>query len=143
MTPWQAIEAWFERVWNRGDAGHIDVGLAPDAVLTGLAAETIRGPTDFRAFYAQINAAFDGIATRLGDFIETGNRFAGFVHVTATHRASRKKVAFDSFFIGAVKDGKIVSAHNLTDFLTVMVETGALPADALDSALAGKPIRFS
>ena len=42
------IEAWFERVWNKGEANYIDEALCESCHLTGLAADTIKSQADKR-----------------------------------------------------------------------------------------------
>ena len=135
MSAVQFMEEWFEEVWNKGDASHIDRCLADTCDINGLAATKICCPADFHQFHQAIIGGFANLHCTVLRAIESGDEVAGYVKVTATHRQTRRPVEFHTSFIATVKDGKLCDVQNTVDFLDVLIQVGAVPSDIMDKTL--------
>ena len=82
------VRRWFEEVWNQGREQTIDELMAPDAVTHGLtdAAQTHRGPTAFKPFWAQLRGAFPDIHFTIDDVVSERDMVAARWTATMTHR---------------------------------------------------------
>ena len=138
-TASEIVREWFDRVWNKREAEFIDVALTECCELTGLTPQPIRSPADFHQFHQMMNDLFEGIRVEIDHIIESGDSCSGVVTVTATHRPTGRPVQFQSSFFGRIEKGKICHATNLTDYLSVLVQIGALPPDTAEKGLAGEP----
>ncbi|MET0062501.1 MAG: ester cyclase [Candidatus Thiodiazotropha endolucinida] len=136
--PSEIVREWFDRVWNNGEAEFIDVGLAECCELTGLTPQPIQSRSDFHQFHQMMNNLFEDIHVEIDHIMESGDSCSGVVTVTGTHRQSGRAIQFQSSFFGRIEEGKICHAINLTDYLSVLVQIGALPADAVEKGLAGE-----
>jgi len=85
------LRRWFEEVWNQGRGQTIDELMAPDAVARGLAdaAQTHRGPTAFKPFWAQLRDAFPDIHVTIHDVESEGDKVAARWTATMTHARRR------------------------------------------------------
>lgn len=135
MSPKQLILDWFELVWNQGNADFIDQHLAPKCYITGLDDDTIRTPEEFHVFHAKMNGLFRELEMTVEEVIEQGGTAAGVVSVSAVHRGTGNPVSFDSHFFAVVEGDQIVEARNQTDFLSVMVQIGAMHPAEINAAL--------
>lgn len=132
----QLIRRWFEEVWNKGRAEAIDEMIGDDCVVHGLADATgnpVRGPDEYRAFYAQFRQAFPDIVVTVEDTIAEGDLVAARCSVRGKHggdglgiAATQSPVEFTGITIVRWKDGKIVEAWNNFDFMTMYRQVGAL-----------------
>ncbi len=132
------VRQWFERVWNSGEANFIDEGLCAECELTGLDAETIKSPEDFHRFHQMLNSLFQDIHIVIDHLTEDGDTFAGVVTVNATHKPTDKPINFKSSFFGTSKEGQIHKVTNLVDYLSVLIQIGALPSDVIARGLTGE-----
>lgn len=132
----QLIRRWFEEVWNKGRAEAIDEMIADDCVVQGLAdaaGNPVRGPDEYRAFYAQFRQAFPDIIVTVEDTIAEGDLVAARCSVRGKHggdglgiAATQSPVEFTGITIVRWKNGKIVEAWNNFDFMTMYRQVGAL-----------------
>ena len=132
------IRKWFDRVWNNGDASYIDEGLCESCEVTGLVAESIRSPADFREFHKMLNSVLGDIHIVPEHLTDDGDTFAGVVLAKGTHKATGKPVSFKSSFFGTILNGKIHTVTNLVDYLSVLIQLGALPSDVVEKVLLGE-----
>ncbi len=131
----ELMQRWFEEVWNKGREDAIDEMLAAECHMEDLEETTLRCPEDFKRFHRKILDAMDTIRITLDHVIESGGEVAGIFTVNARHKATGKDVKFKSSFFGVIEKGKIVKAWNATDFLSLLIQTGALPKDCIDLGL--------
>ena len=131
------LTRWFDEVWNRGNAEAIDELLAPDATLHGLAPGDLIGPEAFRAFHASFTATFSDIEVSIERTVEEGERVSAWCSVTATHRDSGRAVTFSGSVLGSIQDGKLQEGWNSWDFLSLLVQLGAVDAEAVAPLLGG------
>src|SRR6516165_4124621 len=90
------VRRWFEEVWNQGREQTIDELMAPEAVAHGLAdaAQTHRGTTAFKSFWAQLRGAFSDIHFTIDDVVSEGDMVAARWTATTTHRGEYLGVAY-------------------------------------------------
>ncbi len=136
MNAVQFMEEWFEQVWNKGDASHIDRCMADSCSINGLTEAAICCPADFHQFHQAINGGFADLNCTVLRAIESGEDVAGFVKVNATHRKSGKPVEFHTSFIATVRDGKLYEVENTVNFLDALIQVGAVPSDVMETTLA-------
>ncbi len=129
------VEEWFEQVWNRNNASHIDKYLADDCDVCGLDGTEICCPADFHRFHQSINQGFADIRCEVEWAIEAEDEVAGIAKVNAIHRKTGKPVEFHTSFIGSVKDGKFRKIRNTVNFLDAMIQIDAVPPDLMEKAL--------
>jgi hypothetical protein len=132
----ETIRIWFQRVWTDRDATGIDEMFVPEGHgVVGLAKAAI-GPKEFRGFWDMITAALRDTKVVLDHIAVTGqdSLFLGRLMGTSVRGGTSVEVRFAGHAV--VKEGKIVDATNVVDFLSLMQQLGAAAADALPKALA-------
>lgn len=132
----QLIRRWFEEVWNKGRAEAIDEMIADDCVVHGLDDATgnpVRGPAEYRAFYAQFREAFPNIVVTVEDTIAEGDLVAARCSVRAKHEgdslgiaATKSPVEFTGMTIVRVRDGKLIEGWNNFDFMALYRQIGLI-----------------
>ena len=140
MTPTEVTHEWFEEVWNKLDESAIDRLLAEPCEIIGLAETTICDREAMRGFFKQMTGALEGIHITVGQTVESGNTVAVFFNVTATHRVTGNPFVQKNACIAVVENGQIVSADNVIDFLSLFIQTGILPADAIQQGLSSNQV---
>jgi len=128
------IQTFFDRVWRDGDTSFIDELIAPDCLIHGLHIE--HGTASFKAFHKAFSAAFEDIRVTVDEEIIDGDRASMRCTVRMRQRATGKAVTFMGGGMHRFKDGRIVEAYNMWDFLGMLGQVGAVRADALAAALA-------
>jgi steroid delta-isomerase-like uncharacterized protein len=126
------VRRWFEEVWNQGREQTIDELMAPEAVAHGLAdaAQTHRGTTAFKSFWAQLRGAFSDIHFTIDDVVSEGDMVAARWTATTTHRGEYLGVAYaeaanpDGMVFVRIGGGKIQEGWNNWDQHTVTRELG-------------------
>ena len=131
---------WFERVWNNCDAEYIDTALAQSCELTGLTPEPIKSPADFHQFHEMLNSVFRDIHVDIDHLLENDDICSGVVSVRAVHRSTDKLVHLKSSFFSTFRDGQIYKVTNLVDYLSVLIQVGAIPPDIIEKGFAGETV---
>jgi hypothetical protein len=126
---------WFEEVWNRGNEAVIDEMLARNAIGHGLGPEDTVGPEPFRAFYRLFREAFASIHITLDNVLESGGEVAyrGRARVTVKGTGETHELAGAGFL--RYEGGQCVEGWNYWDFLSLLVQMRAVPADAVQATL--------
>ena len=126
------VRRWFEEVWNNGRAEVIDEMLGPDSVHRGLGL-VVRGPDEFKPFYAKFRDAFPDLQIRVEDVIAEGDTVACRWTATGTHLgaglgfpATGKQVEFIGMGLVRIADGKLVEGWNSFDQLGMMQQLGVV-----------------
>ena len=132
------VREWFERVWNNGDASYIDKAICSECELTGLDSETIKSPADFHRFHQMLTSLFSDMTIVINHLIDAGDTFAGVVTVNGTRIATDRPVSFRSSCFGTLREGQIYHVTNLVDYLSVLIQVGALPSEVIAQGLAGE-----
>jgi len=128
---------WFEEVWNQGSDEAVDRLLANPCRSRGLGPE-ITNPEQFRAFRKGIFDSMCDLKVEVLEAVENGDWVFGRFVVKAVHRASGKPIVFHGASNARFADGKFVEGNDVIDFLSVLIQVGALPEDVLPRALGGE-----
>jgi len=124
-----ALQHWFEEVWNKQNAAAIDELWVPEKTVHGLTAEygkQVKSKSQFKDFHKQFCSAFPDIPIAIEDLLTERDKTALRVLVTGTHTGpgfpavpKGKRVSFQGICIGRVKNGKIIESWNNFDFMTM------------------------
>ena len=139
MTNSELVQRWFENLWNRGIESTIDEILAPDAVVHGLGEADIQGRAGFHEFYRVFRAAFPAVTVTVEQVLESGDYATCRAHVEVMSADGRGPFSFDGSCVVRIPDGLVEEGWNYFDFLTLLTEMGAVPRDAMATALAAAP----
>ena len=134
----QLVRRWFEEVWNKGRADAIDEMFDQNGIAHGLAddpSNPIKGPRGFRPFHETFRQAFPNMIIDVEDLVAEGDRVAARCAVRGKHEgefmgraATQSPVEFTGITIVRIKNGKIVEAWNIFDFMTMHRQVGLLAA---------------
>ena len=125
-----------QEVINTGALERADQVIAPDYVEhLPLPPGTPPGLAGFRQFWTAFLAAFPDLRYTVEDLVAEGDRVAGRVTVTGTHRgafmglpATGKRATWTEIHIGRFAHGKLVEHWANLDQLGLLQQLGALPA---------------
>jgi steroid delta-isomerase-like uncharacterized protein len=133
MTPDQAMQTWFDEVWNQGREEAIDRMMTDDTVAHGLPGGPSQGPQAFRSVFTLFRAAFPDIRIVVERTVTEGDMCAAYCRVTGTHTgdslgfpATGQRVDFHGVTMARFKDGAIREGWNCYDFLTMYQQLGAV-----------------
>jgi ketosteroid isomerase-like protein len=124
-----------EEAWNQGRAEALDELLAPDAVIRGLVTGDLVGLPAFKAFYTLFRAAFYDIDLSVERTIEEGDLVSLWCRAAGVHRETGKSVVFSGSICGEFRDGKLQEGWNCWDFLGMLIQLGAVDAEAVGPLL--------
>ncbi len=136
----EIVNRWFEEVWNKGRADAIDEMLASECSVKGLEGGDICCCNDFKVFHENMNDSIGNIHVSVEKIIEQGENVSGIFTFKGVHKASNKDFAIKGAFYIVVREGEIVEAENIIDFMPMLVSIGLLPENAVPKALAGEAI---
>jgi steroid delta-isomerase-like uncharacterized protein len=126
------VRRWFDEVWNEGRTDAIDDMFAADGVAHGLGPD-LRGPEEFKPFYAAYRSAFPDIRFEIEGMVAEGDEVAYRWTATATHRgpglgfsATDRPVSFSGIGILRVRDGKLVEGWNAFDRFGMLQQLGVV-----------------
>ena len=135
------LRRWFREVWCEGRAEAIAELFPPHGLAHGLGAEPVRGPEAFLGFWRGFRATFGDVHIGVDDVVDEGR--TAYARCTARMTYGGRPVVLTGGCQARVEDGRIAECWNTWDFLTLLVQMGALPADALPRAFAGEHARFA
>ncbi len=139
MSQREAIVNWFRRVWTEEDESAIDTYFVGEGLAFGLSERPMQGPPDFKPFHRALCAQLTGFRFTIDDYVESKDRIWAICHLDAVTRdAAARPVTLRGFLTATCRDGRIVEAYNLWDFLDLYAQMGQLPRDAFALGLAGK-----
>jgi predicted ester cyclase len=131
MSPEAIVRSWFQDGWDEGNEAAIDRLMAPDAVVHGLAACSMRGPAGFKPYFRAMRAALGDLEIEVTQTVTEGDRVAAHCRVVARHvgdalgaPATNTPVTFTGVAIARVRDGQIVEGWNNFDFLSMYQQIG-------------------
>ena len=134
--PSDVMRTWFDRVWCKREEAAIDEILDEQGVVHGIGPEPVVGPAAFKAFWRAINESFDTAQIDVVDAVDEGEMT--YVRCEGTMTFQGKTVSLSGGVQCRIRDGKIVEGWNYWDFIGLMSEMGALPADAFPRSCAGE-----
>jgi predicted SnoaL-like aldol condensation-catalyzing enzyme len=135
MTNTELVHRWFDGLWNRGNEAIIDEIMATDCRAHGLGAEDIVGPDAFRQFYHSFRASFPTVHIDIEEVLDGGDRVAVRARVEVFDHAGRGPFHFTGGGFIRIENERFVEAWNEWNFLNLLTEMGAIPADAMEVAL--------
>jgi hypothetical protein len=135
-TTEDVIRRWFREVWSERKPEVIEELFVPERNgVTGLAPNPI-GPKEFRGFWDLITGAVKDTAVTIEHMMcrDTEALFLGVLRGAHTRNGAPIEIRFAGH--ATVKNGKIVDATNVVDFLALLQQVGACDADLLGRSLA-------
>jgi hypothetical protein len=136
----QIMETWFQQVWTKQNASAIDQMFAPEGQASGLGANALVGPQDFKVFHAALSKLLDSFELTIDKSIESDDWISAVCTLKARSIFSGAVVTISGHVMARIEGGKIMEAYNHWDFLGMFSQTGQLPKDTFEQALAGKKI---
>jgi len=87
MTPRQAVEAFYDRIWNRGDKAAIPELIHPDFTFRGSLGPTMTGHAAFSAYVDGVTEALADYRCTILDLVSEGERAFARMRFEGIHRA--------------------------------------------------------
>jgi predicted ester cyclase len=132
------MENFFAKVWGTTDKAAIERAIddlvSEDCLVHGLPRGENIARAGFKEFRKAFLAAFDKTEVTIEDCIEQGEQLAFRATFQAIHGGRTFTVTGGG--MARVRNDKIVEAYNQWDFLGLLHQVEAVPADALMTALA-------
>ena len=125
---------WFERVWNRKEAGAIADFLTDATIAHGMGPNgtDLIGRESFEQSHALFCDAFPDVHVTVGPLVADGDKVAAFLTCKGTHLgdalgvpATGQTVVFHAMTISRIENGKVVEGWNVIDLLSVFRQIGA------------------
>ena len=129
------MRRWFQEVWCEGRPDAITALFPPDGLAHGLGAEPVKGPAAFLEFWKGFHSTFSDIHIAVDDSVDEGDNI--YVRCTARMKFKGKPVVLSGGCQARIVGGRIAECWNTWDFVTLMVQMGALPADVVGRAFSG------
>lgn len=130
----QLLRRWFEEVWNKGRADAIEEMFDENGIAHGLSddpSKPMRGPRDYKPFYATFREAFPNMIIVIEDMIAEGDKVAARCSVRGKHEgeflgraATQAPIDITGIAIVRIENGKIVEAWNNFDFMALYKQVG-------------------
>jgi steroid delta-isomerase-like uncharacterized protein len=91
-------------------------------------------PAGVKAFFAYWVQAFPDLTCTINDIVAEGDKVVDYFTVEGTHQgeflgipATGRRVKYNGMHIFSYKDGRITGHWNVMDFLTQLIQLGAIP----------------
>ncbi len=124
----------YEELLNRGDLSHVEEIIAPDFLNHEAPPGMDRGPDSMRGLVMMLRTAFPDLHFTIEDLIAEGDRVAGRLTMSGTHRGplmgmppTGRTVKQDHMHIARFQDGKAVEHWGVRDDLGMMQQLGVIP----------------
>ena len=122
---------WYDELWNNGNESIIDELMHVQSRAFGLGPEPVIGPEGFKVFYRSFTAGYRDIHVSIDKNLTDGDYVISLCSVTATHIETGRPVSFTGTSVSQVENGKITSAWNHFDFLTMYLQVGKVTPEQL------------
>ena len=129
----EVIKGWYQKVWNERNSDYIDQHYAPDGKAYGLGDSYLAGPAAFKAFHEAMLRKFPDIRVELQQCFGCDDRVALHFSAKMTHQG--RTVELVGGGITRLRDGKIVEAWNVIDFLALLEQMDIVPANSFQTLL--------
>ena len=86
MTPRDAVQAFYDRIWNRGEEAAIAELLHPDFTFRGSLGPTMTGHAPFAAYVAMVTGALEDYRCTILDLVAEGERAFARMRFEGIHR---------------------------------------------------------
>lgn len=124
------VEDWMENVWNKRDSDYVRKHLCPNCDIPGLPPEA-QGVDGFIQFQQTLLRTIDNFHFEIQDVIAKDNKIIGMGLVTGNYYEDGQAISMDVAFSGTIKDGLIVEARNVVDFLALLEQAEKISTDSL------------
>jgi predicted SnoaL-like aldol condensation-catalyzing enzyme len=141
MTNSEMVYRWFDRLWAQGFEETIDEMMAPDIIVHGLAPEPMTGRAAFHEFYGNFRNSFPSVAVTIEETVEVGDTVAFRAVAKVSTADGKGPIEFQGSGFLRIANGHFVEGWNYWDFLSMMTQLGAVPADAMTMALSAAAAR--
>jgi predicted ester cyclase len=122
MTPRQAVEAFYDRVWNRGDKAAIPELIHADFTFRGSLGPTMTGHAAFSTYVDGVTEALADYHCPILDVVSEGERAFARMRFEGIHRApflgfapTGRRVAWAGAALFTLKSDKIADLWVLGD----------------------------
>ena len=122
MTPRQAVEAFYDRVWNRGDKAAIPELIHDDFTFRGSLGPTMTGHAAFSTYVDGVTEALADYRCTILDVVSEGERAFARMRFEGIHRApflgfapTGRRLAWAGAALFSLKSDKIVDLWVLGD----------------------------
>ena len=122
MTPRDAVQAFYDRVWNRGERAAIAELLHPDFTFRGSLGPTMTGHAPFAAYVAMVTEALADYRCTILDLVAEGERAFARMRFEGIHRGpflgfapTGRRVAWTGAALFVLKGDKIADLWVLGD----------------------------
>lgn len=122
---------WYDELWNNGNESIIDELMHERGRAFGLGPEPVVGVEAFKQFYRGFAVAYRDIHIKIDKNLTDGDYVISLCSVAAVHNQTGRPVSFTGTSVCQVENGKIMSAWNHFDFLTMYLQVGAIDAEQL------------
>ena len=116
------VSAFYDRIWNAGEAGAVNELLSPDFSFRGSLSEEMRGRDAFRNYVRSIRLALDGYRCEILECVSEGDRAFAKMRFSGTHigpfrrfSPTGKRVSWDGAALFQFADDRIVELWVLGD----------------------------
>lgn len=134
-SPGALARRWCEEIFDRGRLDSVDELLAADGVIHdgGLAARSVRSPSDFKEQVTALRSAFPDLRMEPKEMACEGELVAFHCRVSGTHLGDGLGIPATGRFLeicgmsmGRWRDGRLVEGWNHYDLLTLYRRLGVL-----------------
>ena len=135
----EIMEHWFQRVWAEESDEAITEMFRPDGQASGLGADELQGPAEFKAFRDALLGLMKDVRIVIRDHFENETKNAAICTLNARCRRTDKEVVLDGCCYYRVEDGFITRADNYWNFMELFEQLGCVPEGSFAAALGGHP----
>jgi len=122
---------WYNEVWNNDNESAIDEMFHHEGKAHGLGADAVIGIAGFKTFYNAFRKDYKQVHVTVDKTLLDGDYAVTLCEVKAIHRATGKPISFSGTSIADIRDGKIVTAWNYFDFLSLNIQIGKISPEQL------------
>ena len=133
----------FDEVYNQGNLDAVDELVSSDFVAHAGSAD-IHGPAAMRQFVAALRAGFPDLHITVDDQIEEGDKVVSRWTARGTQTGTFQGIpptgrqgTMSGIDIDRVVDGKVIECWTSADYLGLMQQLGAVPAQEASAATTG------
>lgn len=127
------VEAFYERLWNRGERDAMTELLAEDVRFRGSLGHQSQGRDGFWRYVEMVRAAFPDFHNALEECIAERGRVAARLTWTGTHRGhflglapSGRRISYQGVGLFTIANGRIAEAWIVGDGYALLRQLGAL-----------------
>lgn len=140
MTGMELLEAWYDKVWVKGDLSAVADFFDTEALASGLMSDFAAQLEDFQTLVPAVRHALRDISITFEDSMEIGDKVWARMTLHARKAEDMMPIHISGQIMVRLKHGKIIEAHNSYDFVSYFEQMGNLPKDSVALILAGETL---